>query len=758
MKKILLILSVIFFLIILLILIMENVSADKPSKIELNYDYDAQILNVTITHSVGNPNNHYIFLVEITKNSESPAKNNYNSQPNDYQWTYSYDIIAENGDELKAQAFCNEEGDTAGTITVEHINKTMALFVKPDINLIDENSTIEFTLAIESDSDPVDGVDLKILAVLGNISEIEEVGEGDYNFDYQAPELVKDEIDTINISASKRGYSQTNFEFKLNIHNVQENATKINITLSNEIQKIFEKSTHNITVIVEAEGNHLEDCIINTYPKYGEVMNIIEIGTGEYEFEYFSPEVNGDVEEEILLSISKEGYETAYKDIIFTVINEFESESKICIFLTPDTGNIEQNSSVNFTVTLEALCEPLEGVSIELSHTFSAVTNVVDSGEGKYLFTYLASTGNVGDPEIITVSASKEGYKSNEQNFDFTIIKSKSSGGNENQTNNSSDGGNGNQKDNNSYDNKSSLDGIISLGEYEFDTSFGNGDFKLYWNIENDTISFAMVGRTTGWVSLGLDPGKAMEDSDMIIGWVDDQGVVHVVDAYSTGPTGPHPPDIDLGGTNDVIEFGGSEQNGTTIIEFKRKLNTTDQYDKEIPMTGNMKIIWSNGPSDGFNNKHEQNQVGTGMITFDTGESTEENDLELWPIHAFFMTIGLFSMFIGVHIAKFKRKENWWMKFHKILGLIGSVFTIIGLIIGLYMVEDSTGEHFRVNHSFIGVFTILFALLTPILGILMFKFIKKIKILKIIHRWFGRTTIILMIFTVISGLKVAGVI
>ena len=60
MKKILLILSVIFFLIIFIILIMENVSADKPSKIELNYDYDAQILNVTITHSVGNPNNHYI--------------------------------------------------------------------------------------------------------------------------------------------------------------------------------------------------------------------------------------------------------------------------------------------------------------------------------------------------------------------------------------------------------------------------------------------------------------------------------------------------------------------------------------------------------------------------------------------------------------------------------------------------------------------------------------------------------------------------
>ena len=58
-------------------------------------------------------------------------------------------------------------------------------------------------------------------------------------------------------------------------------------------------------------------------------------------------------------------------------------------------------------------------------------------------------------------------------------------------------------------------------------------------------------------------------------------GTVKVVDAYSTGPTGPHPADTDQGGSDDIISFGGKESDGKTVIEFVRKLDTGDDKDDE---------------------------------------------------------------------------------------------------------------------------------------------------------------------------------
>jgi hypothetical protein len=80
---------------------------------------------------------------------------------------------------------------------------------------------------------------------------------------------------------------------------------------------------------------------------------------------------------------------------------------------------------------------------------------------------------------------------------------------------------------------------------------------------------------------------------------------VVVIDAYATGPTGPHPADIDLGGTNDVIAYNGSENGQTTTIELSRLLVTSDSdYDNPFPQTGNIKMIWALGASDSFDAPH----------------------------------------------------------------------------------------------------------------------------------------------------------
>ncbi|MFW9997029.1 MAG: DOMON domain-containing protein [Candidatus Odinarchaeota archaeon] len=158
------------------------------------------------------------------------------------------------------------------------------------------------------------------------------------------------------------------------------------------------------------------------------------------------------------------------------------------------------------------------------------------------------------------------------------------------------------------------IDGIISTGEYDFNASFSEGDFELYWHQVDSEIYIAMAGKTTGWVALGIDPEFMMKGADMIFGWVTNSGEVEVIDAFATGPTGPHPPDTDpaQGGTNDISEFNGTEIDGVTTIEFKRLLTTTDtENDKSIPPTGEVTIIWAIGSSDNFDDRHIKRGQGT---------------------------------------------------------------------------------------------------------------------------------------------------
>ena len=58
----------------------------------------------------------------------------------------------------------------------------------------------------------------------------------------------------------------------------------------------------------------------------------------------------------------------------------------------------------------------------------------------------------------------------------------------------------------------------------------GSGNYKLYWsfNRRNENITFAVRVKTTGWVGFGLSPNGQMPNSDVIIGWVDSNGQVHM--------------------------------------------------------------------------------------------------------------------------------------------------------------------------------------------------------------------------------------
>jgi hypothetical protein len=151
-----------------------------------------------------------------------------------------------------------------------------------------------------------------------------------------------------------------------------------------------------------------------------------------------------------------------------------------------------------------------------------------------------------------------------------------------------------------------SADGIISIGEYSGNMSYG--DYSIFWWSDQQNIYIAMEAKTSGWVALGIQPGSTMENADMVFGFVKD-GEATVYDLFSTGPYGPHLVDTEIGGTNDILDFGGSESDGITRIEFKRALNTGDDYDNQL-LKGANKIIWAYGSDDELTQKHTARGYG----------------------------------------------------------------------------------------------------------------------------------------------------
>lgn len=143
-------------------------------------------------------------------------------------------------------------------------------------------------------------------------------------------------------------------------------------------------------------------------------------------------------------------------------------------------------------------------------------------------------------------------------------------------------------------------DGIFSVAEYAGVKTFG--DFEIRWANDEEYVYIGMKAKTTGWVAVGIQPGSMMKDADMVFGFVKD-GKATVYDHFSTGAYGPHSPDTELGGKNDILEYAGKEDGGYTIIEFKRALSTGDSYDQPVSKGAN-RIIWAYGSDDELKLKH----------------------------------------------------------------------------------------------------------------------------------------------------------
>jgi len=127
MKRTIIISNLIFGVLLLALTIFcfspQTSYADAPKDVKIVYDSNAQTLAVTITHKSPFPGFHHIKTVEIKKNAAVVSTTNYDTQPKDVPFIYTYKVNAVTGDKLEATATCNISGSKTATITVSGTNK-----------------------------------------------------------------------------------------------------------------------------------------------------------------------------------------------------------------------------------------------------------------------------------------------------------------------------------------------------------------------------------------------------------------------------------------------------------------------------------------------------------------------------------------------------------------------------------------------------------------------------------------------------------
>lgn len=143
-------------------------------------------------------------------------------------------------------------------------------------------------------------------------------------------------------------------------------------------------------------------------------------------------------------------------------------------------------------------------------------------------------------------------------------------------------------------------DGLVGVNEYArsailhgpASNGYSGGDLEISWKNDANLLYVALNGTTKGWISLGFEPTVWMKDADIIMGYAEN-GKAIVLDENCTGNYGPHLNDTELGGTYDILESGGQVHGNWTVIEFKRKMNTGDRFDKAFTPGQNVSIIWA---------------------------------------------------------------------------------------------------------------------------------------------------------------------
>jgi hypothetical protein len=129
-------------------------------------------------------------------------------------------------------------------------------------------------------------------------------------------------------------------------------------------------------------------------------------------------------------------------------------------------------------------------------------------------------------------------------------------------------------------------------------------DFTFAWKVSGESLEVRMSAATTGWVSVGFDPSRAMRDADMKFGFVSEDEA-EIADHFGTSAI-QHDFDTEIGGSRDITKVSGSEEDGRTTLSFTMPLDSGDDYDAALVPGQEHVVIYAHGGDgvDDYSTKH----------------------------------------------------------------------------------------------------------------------------------------------------------
>jgi hypothetical protein len=129
-------------------------------------------------------------------------------------------------------------------------------------------------------------------------------------------------------------------------------------------------------------------------------------------------------------------------------------------------------------------------------------------------------------------------------------------------------------------------------------------EMTAQWKVVDDQLEIILTSPTDGWLAIGFDPSSVMQDADIYIGYIDDEGNVTVRDDYGTWFTS-HEADTSLGGSNHATVLGGSESDEGSRIRFRIPLESGDQYDNPLEEGNEHVMMLAYGTNDDIGKRHK---------------------------------------------------------------------------------------------------------------------------------------------------------
>lgn len=106
------------FISFLMVMVFSATAFSHPPK-NVTLSLNGGVLSVNVSHSVDNPDKHYIYRITIYRDNQIVTSVDYASQPGADGLSAAFDIgVSPQGSVIKAEAFCVIMGSAAGSITV----------------------------------------------------------------------------------------------------------------------------------------------------------------------------------------------------------------------------------------------------------------------------------------------------------------------------------------------------------------------------------------------------------------------------------------------------------------------------------------------------------------------------------------------------------------------------------------------------------------------------------------------------------------